>query len=82
MAQRQSVFERIMKNDLGPKAWAENDLQRLISSMVAGKAITHMLRDLVRKSLGEQSGPPFTQRITDAALPKKFLTPKFNIYNE
>ena len=79
--QRQSVFQRLTEKDSGPKVWAENDLRRLISSTVDGKAIPHTLRDLARKSLGEHNGSPFSQRIADAPPPKKFSAPKFTVYN-
>lgn len=39
--ERQNVFDRIIENDACPKTWAENDLRKLISSTVAGKAIAH-----------------------------------------
>lgn len=45
------------------------------------KAIAHTLRDLAKKILGEKSGSPFTQRIADAPLYKKFYLLKFNVYN-
>ena len=61
--------------------WAENDLRILISSTVARKAIPHTPRDLARKSLGEQSGSRFIQRIADAPHSKKFYAPNFNVYN-
>lgn len=53
----------------------------MINSIVAGKNRARTPRDLARKSLGEQSGSPFTQRIIDVLPPKKKFMLKFNIYN-
>lgn len=61
-AQRQSVFERITEKDVSPKAWAEHNLKRLIETIFTRKAETHMPRDLVKKSLEEHNGSPFTQK--------------------
>ena len=79
--QRQSVFERLTEKDSGPKVWTENDLRRLISSTVTGKAIPHTPRGLARKSLGGQNSSPLAQQIADAPPPKTFFAPKFSVYN-
>ena len=81
VTQRTSVFDRIIENDARPKTWAEHDLMKLIESTVAGKAVAHTLRDLAKKSLGEQNGSPFTTRIIETSPLRKFLMPKFNVYN-
>ena len=79
--QRQSVFNRITKNDVWPKTWAEHNVRKLIDSTMADKAVAHTPRDLAKKSYGEQNGSPFTRIITDAPPPKNFSLPEFNIYN-
>ncbi|KAM7515135.1 hypothetical protein LguiA_004718 [Lonicera macranthoides] len=60
----QSSFERIIEKDSGPKAWAKNDLRKLISTAVAGKVIAYMPRNMAKKSLGEHNISPLTQRTT------------------
>ena len=80
--ERTSVLNRIIEKDARPKTWVEHDLRKLIYSTVAGKAVAHTLRDLAKKSLGEQNDSPFTPRIIETSPLKKFLMPKFNVYND
>lgn len=70
-----------MEKDAGPKAWVKYILRQLINSTVAGKSVAYIPRDFVRKSLKEQNGSPFSQRIVEAAPLKKLPQPKCNIYN-
>lgn len=73
ITQRQSVFNRLIKKNAGPKMWAEHDLRRLINTTIAGKAVAHTPRDLAKRSLGEQNGSPFTPRIAKATPAEEIL---------
>lgn len=79
-----SVFHRLTEPDGRQKTWAQNDLRKLIDLTMAGRSATvvaHKTRDLANKSLGEESGSLFTQKIAKYPPLKKFSMAKFNAYN-
>ena len=78
------VFNKLTELGGLPKTWAKHDRCKILDTTVVGRTATivaHMLRDLAKKSLGEESGSPFNPKIVDALPPKKFSMPKFNVYN-
>lgn len=65
-----------------PQNRAEHDLGKMIYSAINDKRVEgRTTTKLARRALGEDQGSPFTQRIQDAPLSKKFSHQKFNTYN-
>ena len=56
-------------------------LLMLIDKVVLGRTAAQTPRELARKSLGQQSGSPFTPKVVHTQPPKKFLVPKFTVYD-
>ena len=53
----------------------------MIDKAATGRTTVQTPRELAKKSLGQQNGSPFTQRVVDAPPPRKFSVPKFTVYD-